>query len=234
MQLNYFDLQELDGLSSDSLRTIESVFDLWQEVYRPILAAANEELHPDAFFRARYLLCICDSDQPLAFCLMNSIDLKLAHNAGRSYFGPVPASRMNEFLVSKDKILSVEWVTVRPASRVQFKKIQMADLVMGAAFRFLHQTDHTLAMGYSRTDVGADRIAALFGVRPFEETQLHGINCRLMIGRREWVGKHRFSVVESAIESLWRSAHNFTMIKFKMDADTQLMEAGFENTRRSA
>lgn len=234
MQLNYFDLHDLSILSNESLRTVESVYQMWQEVYSPILTAANEALHPDTFFRARYLLCLSDSDQTIAFCLMNSIDLRVPQNAGRSYFNPVPSQRMAEFVSARDKVLTVEWVTVRPASRVLFKKVQLADLVMGAAFRFLHQTDHTLAMGYSRIDVGADRIAASFGVRAFDEIKLHGINCRLMIGRREWVGKHRFTVVESAIETLWCSANNFTSVPFKVNPENQSPENIFENTRRAS
>lgn len=238
MQLFYFDLHDLSGLPKEQLQTIESVYEMWQEIYGPILAAADEELHPDAFFRARYLLCIVDSTtdavKPIAFCLMNSIDLKIAQNAGRSYFRPVPTQRLTELILTNEKILTVEWVTVRPDFRVQFKKVQLADLVMGAAFRFLHQTDHTLAMGYSRTDVGADRIATSFGVRPFDEIQLHGIHCRMMIGRREWVGKHRFSVVETAIEKLWRSARNYTAIQFKTDLENQNVESAFENTRRAS
>lgn len=234
MQSFYFDLHDLSGLSKEHLQTIESVYEMWQEIYGPILAVANEELHPDAFFRARYLVCIMDVGQPLAFCLMNTIDLKVGQNAGRSYFRPVPTQRLTELILANEKILTVEWVTVRPDSRVQFKKVQLADLVMGAAFRFLHQTDHTLAMGYSRTDVGADRIAASFGVRPFDEIQLHGIHCRLMIGRREWVGRHRFSVVETAIETMWRSARNYTAIQFKTDLENQKVESAFENARRAS
>jgi hypothetical protein len=234
MQLSYFDLHDLSGLSKESIRTLESVFEMWEEIYNPILTAANEVLNPDAFFRARYLLCISTDNQPVAFCLMNSIDLKMGPNAGRSYFRPVPAHRLSELVNESEKVLTVEWVTVRPESRVQFKKVQLADLVMGAAFRFLHQTDHTLAMGYSRTDVGADRIAASFGVRPFEEIQLHGIKCRVMIGRREWVSKHRFSIVESAIENLWSSAQNFTSVQFNLFSENQNTEKVFENTRRTS
>lgn len=244
MQLIYFDLHDLSNLSSEHLRTIETVYEMWEETYRPIVSAANEDLHPDSFFRARYLLCIYDSvssesSQPVAFCLMNSIDLKIPQNAGRSYFRPVPYLRMKDFVSAGDKILTVEWVTVRPANRVQFKKVQLVDLVMGAAFRFMHRTNHTLAMGYSRIDVGADRVAASFGVRPFDDIQLHGISCRLMIGRREWVGKHRFAVVESAIETLWSSARNFTSIHFdsdkvKTESNRQSSENTFENTRNAS
>ncbi len=235
MQLFYFDLHNLAELNGQHLGKIDSVFKMWREVYTPILAASGESLHPDTFFRSRYVVCISEIDaktevaHTLGFCLLNTIDLKVAHNLGRSYFEPVPAQRMTELLDGREKILTVEWVTVRPESRVRFQKIQLADLIMGAAFRFLQQSDHTLAMGYSRTDVGADRIAASFGVRPFDELQLHGIPCRLMIGRREWVGRHRFSVVEAAVENLWQSAVNFTSTKFNTEKS---QEIDFENKRR--
>lgn len=204
MQLTCINLQNLTSISKAHIRLLEAVIQLWRETYTPILAAAKEQLSMDDFFSAKAALVLHEGDQPVGFCVLNSRPLGLSGVRDCRYFAPLPPKILEDLERTREALLSIEWVTVHPEHRAKLRKVQIADLVMGAAFRLFHQTSHTVVIGYSRTDVGADRIAMNFGVRGFEEISLHGINCRVMIGRKEWVGAHRFTVVESAIEGLWQ------------------------------
>ncbi len=118
---------------------------------------------------------------------------------------------MREIKANGDRVFAVEWVTVHPDRRAKFSKVQLADLIMGVSTRFMLETESDFVMGFSRTDLGADRIAACLGIRPHGLVNFHGIECQVMIGRRQWVGAHRFAVVERAIEDLWnrREDHYF-------------------------
>ena len=203
MQLTCINLQNLTSLLAADFKLLEAVVHLWQDTYTPILAAAGETLEIDDFFAAKVALVLHDGSEPIGFCLLNSRPLGLLGIRDCRYFTSLPTTTLKELEDCKDMLLSIEWVTVHPAHRAKMRKVQIADLVMGMAFRLFHLTSHTVAIGFSRTDVGADRIAMNFGVRGFDEITLHGIQCRVMIGRKEWVGAHRFAVVEKAIEEIW-------------------------------
>ncbi len=205
MQLTCINLQNLTALSSDDVRLLSNVIDLWKETYSAILKNAGEDFRADDFFAARAAMILHEGHTPIGFCLLNSRHLGLPGTSDCSYFHALPLEVLEQLRKSQEKMFSIEWVTVHPEHRAKFRKVQIADLLMGVSFRVFHTTDHSMAIGFSRTDVGADRIAMNFGGRGFAEISLHGIPCRVMLGRKEWIGAHRFAVVEKAIEELWQT-----------------------------
>lgn len=205
MQLTYMSLQNLAALSESDRQLLSNVVALWEETYRPILQQAGEVLSFDDFFGAKSIVVLHEADFPIGFCLLNSRSLGLKGVEKCSYFRALPQHILLEIQSTNESLFSIEWVTVHPQHRAKFRKVQIADLIMGIGFRVFHLSQHSMAIGFSRTDVGADRIAMNFGGRGFAEIQLHGIPCRVMLGRREWIGSHRFSIVERAIENLWNS-----------------------------
>lgn len=200
-------LIDLDDIQKNDTCLVEDCHTLWKQTYTPILHAAGEKIHSDGFFRSRVLMAVRREEKVVGFSLARFFDLRVPSTSEASYFDPVPKPLMRNLMrnlsACGDRICAVEWVTVRPELRAKFSKIQLVDLVMGVAIRFMLKTKSDAVMGFSRVDVGADRIAASFGIRPQGLVNLHGIDCQIMIGRREWVGAHRFAAVERAIADLW-------------------------------
>jgi hypothetical protein len=205
MQLTCINLQNLTSLSKFDFELLSAVIKLWQETYGEILQAAGESLQFDDFFFAKVAMVLHEGESLLGFCLLNSRHLGLPGVRQSSYFKSLPEEILNELVDRREKMFSIEWVTVHPEHRAKFRKVQLADLLMGVSFRVFHESGHTTAIGFSRTDVGADRIAMNFGGRGFATIILHGIPCRVMLGRKEWIGAHKFGVVEKAIEEIWQA-----------------------------
>lgn len=196
-------LIDLDRIQKTDTHLVEDCHKLWTETYSSILQSAGETIHSDGFFRSRILIAVRCGEQTAGFCMARFFDLRVPSMAESSYFDPVPDPLMHDLCASGDRIFAVEWVTVRPEFRAKFSKVQLVDLIMGVSIRFMFETTSDAVMGFSRVDVGADRIASSFGIRPHGLVNFHGIDCQIMIGRREWLGAHRFAVVERAIEDLW-------------------------------
>lgn len=202
-------LIDLDRIRENDIGLVEECHSLWVETYKPILEAAGESLHSDGFFRSRVLMAVRQGDVLVGFCLARFFDLRVSSMAKASYFDPMPEVLLRGLSEQGDRVFAVEWVTVRPEQRAKFSKVQLADLIMGVSTRFMLETESDFVMGFSRTDLGADRIAACLGIRPHGIVNFHGIDCQVMIGRREWVGAHRFAVVERAIEDLWARRQDY-------------------------
>lgn len=204
-------LIDLDKIRSDDADLVDRCHSLWMETYKPILETAGEVIHSDGFFRSRVLMAVQQEDRLIGFSLARFFDLRVGSMSQVSYFDPMPEGVLREIKNNGDRVFAVEWVTVHPEQRAKFSKVQLADLIMGVSTKFMLETESDFVMGFSRTDLGADRIAACLGIRPHGLVNFHGIECQVMIGRRAWVGPHRFAVVERAIQDLWnhREDHYF-------------------------
>lgn len=99
--------------------------------------------------------------------------------------------------------MTVEWVTVHPDLRKRFSRIQYVDILMGLAFHQMNAGKFHSAIGFSRTDLKADRVVEKFGGKRFELTQQHDIECALMVMERVNLKRHENDRTAQMIDDLY-------------------------------
>lgn len=107
-----------------------------------------------------------------------------------------------------EKVFSCEFVTVRPDLRSKFSKTSYGDLMMGTAFKVFKESSCTVAMGFSRTDNKADKMAMKFGFKKLDLVHLHGIECGVMSLHKSDLVDHPYKPTQDAIEALWETREN--------------------------
>ncbi|RYG94982.1 MAG: hypothetical protein EON58_15135 [Alphaproteobacteria bacterium] len=205
MQLEIIDLS---SIQDRQLPLVNEAYRLWVETYQPILEAAGESLKPEYFFRSKTMIMIRDEEKVLSFSLNNVLNLGLSGVSDLSYFQEMPLATFEQLRSERFKLFTIEWVTVHPDFRARMTKIQQADLIMGLSINSMTHTDCDGAIGYSRIDLGADRIASRFGARAQEPTLAHGVECNVMLARREWVIPHKFKQIQAVVDGLWNEQIN--------------------------
>jgi len=209
MQLELIDLS---SIRPEQVTLLNSAFGLWRETFEPILNKAQERLQVDTFFRSKIASVIHTNGHLHSFSLSNVLDLRINGTNELGYFHEMPKKLLSEYVNRGTRLLTIEWVTVHPEMRLKLTKIQQADLIMGCSLQALLHTDCDGAIGYSRIDLGADRIASRFGARPQELVQAHGVDCHVMLARKEWIIPHKFKVVQDAVNELWNKRLNTTSL----------------------
>lgn len=207
-----FEIIDMARLQNEQRPLIAQAYGMWRETYAPILKAAGESLMADHFYRAKIMNVIHTDGRIHSFSLNNVLDLALPGLPELGYFAEMPPTLLKSFVASETRLFTIEWVTVHPELRGKMTKIQQADLIMGLSIREMTHTHCDGAIGYSRIDLGADRIASRFGARPQEQITAHGIACNVMLARREWVTPHKYAVVQKAVDDLWNSKTNHTSL----------------------
>lgn len=182
---------------------VGAAYALWVQTYTPIVAAAGRTLSPESFHRSQFVTMICEGQRVLSFALSSHFDMSIPGVSDMAYFSPMSDGLKAKFIRENPKVMTIEWVTVDPAERERVSKIRQPDLIMGCCFKRFALTDADVAMGFSRVDYGADRIAAQYGCEPQEDTSMFNIACKVMMVRRHQVKSHRFAVVQSAVDRLW-------------------------------
>lgn len=200
MKFEIIDLSKIDKLNK---ALIENTYSVWKSVYEPILNEANEAILPDYFWKARMISVIHEKNTPVAFALHGSIPIFMDDVENISYFFPLSDVLKHKLKKFSHQILTIEWVTVNPEHRGKFTKVQPVDLIMGLSFKLLENSHWEASMGFSRTDLKADKVAEKFGVRSQGEVTRHDIHCKLMYVEKEWLTPHPFKKVQLAIDDLW-------------------------------
>jgi hypothetical protein len=206
------ELIDFSNIRLEQVDLVNSAFGLWRETFDPILEKAGETLHTDGFFRAKIASVIHTDGHIHSFSLSNILDLRIDGVNELGYFHEMPKPLLGEFVNRGTRLMTIEWVTVHPEMRLKLTKIQQADLIMGCSIRALLSTECDGAIGYSRIDLGADRIASRFGAKAQATVMAHGIECNVMLARREWVTAHKFKVVQSSVDDLWTNKLNTTAL----------------------
>jgi hypothetical protein len=221
------EIVDFSNIRPAQVSLMNSVFSLWRETFTPILEGANEILRPETFFRAKIASVIHTDGCIHSFSLSNVLDLRINGADELGYFHEMPKGLLAEFKNRGTRLMTIEWVTVHPEMRHKLTKIQQSDLIMGCSIRALLHTECDGAIGYSRIDLGADRIASRFGARPQDKVMAHGIECNVMLARREWVTEHKFKVVQNAVDELWNGKLNTTSLISNniMEGDTDEIAA---------
>lgn len=192
----------LADAQNDEIKLVNATYRLWKETYGPILKDAGLALQPESFHRSQFLTVIHDQGAPLSFSLSSFLNLTIDGTADMKYFDPMSACLKEKFTKENPRVMTIEWVTVHPKERERVSKIRQSDLIMGCSFRAFRDSAADVAMGFSRTDLGADRIAEQFGCVGQETTSLFGIECRVMMISKQMLKPHRFAVVQREIDSL--------------------------------
>lgn len=198
-----YSLLDLNYITNSNEPMISACYELWRDVYKPILEECGETIRPDLFYRAKLLSVIHEGARPIAFCLHNNFAANLSGMTEHGYFEPTDLNTRSFLKVNKHQVFSVEWVTVHPAERGKFTKLQKADLIMGLAFKAAIASPYSCVMGFSRTDLKADKLAGKFGVQCLGMTTRHGIECGVMFLEIEKLTDHPTTNVAHAIQELW-------------------------------
>ncbi|MFZ4404263.1 MAG: hypothetical protein ACOYOK_09200 [Pseudobdellovibrionaceae bacterium] len=196
---------DLHQLNQFTLPIVNQAFDLWKSVYSEILENAGEILVPDYFYKCKIISVIYENDIVQAFTLHNVYNLSANGVCDLSYFSP-----LNEFTKQKlkhegHKVWTCEWVTVHPDFRGRFTKVQLGEVIMGLAFKLFAELDCTSAMGFSRKDIKADRMAEKFGFISIDTIVRHGIECGVMFLKKENLLPHPYEKTQIKIDSLYEN-----------------------------
>lgn len=198
----------LASVADSDVELVSNVFDMWKTEYTPIVNGAGGELKAESFHRSQFLNVIHDNGEPLSFSLSSFLNVKLRGMYELGYFASLSDELRVRFKVENPRIMTIEWVTVAPMERARISKIRQSDLIMGSSMRFFGASAADVAIGFSRTDLGADRIAAQFGCVPQGLTSVFGIDCQVMMVRQTDLRPHKFAVVQRAIDGLWMPGEN--------------------------
>ncbi|HEY8272075.1 MAG TPA: hypothetical protein VIG33_14385 [Pseudobdellovibrionaceae bacterium] len=203
-------LIDLSHIEKSDVSTANSAFEVWKQVYTPILTEANEQIRPEFFWKSK-LLCVIEREQLIeGFMLASIYDLSLNGLIDIPYFAPLGDSMKAKLVDDEEKIFTCEWVTVHPLLRGKFSKVQIGDVVMGLGFRAFMDSPCTLAMGFSRTDLKADKMAESFGFENQGMICRHGIECGIMMLRKSNFKSHRYFKTQQVIEELYANKENKT------------------------
>ncbi len=124
------------------------------------------------------------------------------------YFDSVSLEIKKQLLENREKIFSCEFVTVHPELRARFSRIQHGDLIMGLAFKVFEFSSCTSAMGFSREDNKADKMAMRFGFEKIDRINLHGINCGVMILKKQNLKEHPLEIASTEIKNKFNNMSN--------------------------
>jgi hypothetical protein len=200
MQLRIFDFL---NYSSGEINDINQCYDVWLSVYKPILEQCQERLLSDYFYRARKCLAIFDNQKVIGFALLNTIDFSFQGIEDLTYLADASTNFRNLFKQEKKKVLTVEWVTVSPDYRGRFTKVQYVDLIMGLCFFYARDNGYTCSLGFSRTDLKADRVVEKFGGIKTELTSRHGIECGVMVVHSDNIWPHPIRRTQDSINQIY-------------------------------
>lgn len=199
----------LADVPASKVSLVSNCYQVWKDVYTPILKEAGEVLSADFFYRSKMLSVIHDGNhKPIAFSLLNNMHTEILGVIEQTYFEPAPSDFKALLIGEKEQVMTIEWVTVHPDERGKFTKIQPVDLVMGLTFRLAQFSPYTSVMGFSRVDMKADRIAGRYGPRPYGEVTRHNITCKVMFAKTSELVSHPLSQVQALIDELWNSKEN--------------------------
>lgn len=201
--LSMLKIIDLTNIKKTDVQTVNAAFEVWQQVYGPILQQAGETLTPESFWKCRLLTVIESEEMVEGFMLHSIYDLSLKGLVDIGYFSPLSAAMKAELVDNEEVIFTCEWVTVHPTLRGRFSKVQIGDVVMGVGFRSFLDTPCTLAMGFSRTDMKADKMAESFGFENKGMIRRHDIECGIMMLRKENHKAHRYGKTQARIEELY-------------------------------
>jgi hypothetical protein len=207
MHLSLIDLGEV---RPEEIDLVNSCYQLWREIYTPILQADNKQIDVESFYRPKMLSVIHTGSQVHSFSLHNILDLHLIGVDQLRYFLPMPQDVLERLRGEHARLFTIEWITVHPDQQKRFSKISQADLIMGLSIRAMAHSHCDAAVGFSRVDERADRIASKYGAQAQASTEMLGIACNVMLARREWFKAHPFATVESVLNELWKNKSNHT------------------------
>lgn len=203
---------DLAIIEESQKKFINQAYDIWTETYEPILSEAGEKISADYFYRCRLITILTAGDQVQAFMLHNFYDLSLAGVRDLSYFNPARHLIENGAIKESSKIFSCEWVTVHPDLRARFSKVQLGDVMMGLAFKAMQGSHCNSAMGFSRTDNKADRMAEKFGFEKLDLIKRHDKECGVMFLEVDSLKDHPYSKTQETINAFYEDKMNFSSI----------------------
>lgn len=201
---------DLSNIEDADVQLVESCYKLWRETYEPISEKAGTKLAAESFFRSHRLNVIENDDGPVSLSLSSFLNMGIRGLTELKYFEPLAKDLQTAFAVRHPRVMTVEWVTVRPEERARFSKIRQPDLIMGCTLQTFKYSAAQVAMGYSRVDLGADRIGEQFGAVGQGGTSMFGIECRVMTITKKGLTPHRFAVVQRAIDELFVDDDQFS------------------------
>lgn len=203
-----FELVYLNDRTVESSLLINECYALWLETYSPIVEAAGKALEPSSFFNNKILSVIHEQGSVLSFACNNIHDLSDPSVRALPYFARLSGTLMER--LRNLKVFTVEWVTVHPEQRAKVSKVQQSDLIMSLGIRSMMHSPCNAAIGFSRTDLKADRIAERSGGRPQEYVSVFNIECAVMLALKSWVTTHKYQAVQNVIDELWTNKINHT------------------------
>ena len=204
-------IYDLANIPSSEKANVSRIYDVWNQVYTPILKDSNEVLRSDYFFRTKFLVALFDeSEKPLSFSLHNNYDLQLHGVATHSYFDVAPPAFMELISKEQHQVLTYEWVTVHPDERGRKTEAKSSHVLMGLASKAAQASPYTSPMGYSRVDFKADKNAELYGFKALMDTYRHNILCKVMFCRKHEFHPHPSGFVADVVDQVWEKRTNFS------------------------
>lgn len=197
-----FETIDLRDLRLQRHPLVNQAFALWMETYLPILGGVGLKLKPSTFYSAQFLNVIHRDGEVLSLALANVRDTGSRALEDVSYFSPMLPDRITKLRRDFSKVMSLEFITVHPRERARVAKIRQPELIVGCISNVFLRCGAEAAVGFSRIDLGADRLAAQFGFVPHEPTKMFGIECILMIAKRSEIRRHKHAVIQNAIDGL--------------------------------
>jgi hypothetical protein len=205
-----FTIIDFSNLTKETRPIVNQAFKIWKDTYSEILSESGEKLIPEYFYRSKIMTAIYEEGLVKAFLLHNIYDLTLCGVSELSYFEPVNDILKCRLIKSEAKIFSCEWVTVHPELRARFSKVQLGDVMMGLAFKTMMDSSCDSALGFSRLDNKADKMALKFGFEKLDTIVRHGKECGVMYLSRENLKPHPYTKTQEIINELYQNKVNFS------------------------
>lgn len=200
-----FKVIDLNHFEAKDIPYAQQSFDLWLRVYNEILTKNNEKLDAELFLRSRYLSVLIKDQIVRAFCLLNIQNVNWKENIKLNYFRYSTDSVKHLILSNGYKLMSLEWLTANPEFRGQFTRHQPNEVLMSLSLQWMKLNGFDGMMGYSRTDLKADKVGEKFGGRPIDTIIRHGIECKIMLALSKDVIVHPNQKTQMYIEEILRN-----------------------------
>ena len=198
-----FDVVSINKVDKSQVWLLDAAFKVWLEVYSERVTSSGSRLDHDRFLASEKLAIIHAESEIKAFSLMNTYNLTWEKQIERWYFSYAPMSVQASLIESKPTILSVEWLTANPAVRGRFTRFQPNEVLLSLMFRYMKDSGYAACMGYSRTDIQADKSAQRCGAKPFAVTDRYGDECMVMMALAKDDLTHTDPRTEKHVKSIY-------------------------------
>ena len=178
-------------------------YELWRKTWH--VSAYPDGFISDSFLNADKILSLSSDSEPVLLCICNFYDVSKIYDRESSYMSGLQSYG---FLTDNDQIMSVEYISAN--RRWRRKGISLGKLIVGLSQKLFIDSSATVSVGTAVKSSGVPKMVEEFGFRSLGTIERYGLDCELVINRRETNKRSEDLQLDSLINILWSQENEVT------------------------